>query len=297
MAGITIRQVEAFRALMQRHTVTRAAEMLRVSQPAMSRLIADLEARAGFTLFERYQGRLIPTAEAHVLLLEVERAFVGLAHITQATDQIRSMRRGSLRIAGEPAIGLDLLPETVAAFTREHDGLDIVVFTDNLRMVNELVAGQQCDVGFIAEDIPSSGVQLEPLYDAPMKCIVPLGHRLAHKRMIHPADLADEVFVSFPGPSDARIAIDRVFNTCGVPRKTSIEAQLSKTVVALVEHGAGVSLINPVCAHYAHGRVAVRQFEPAIANFMYLVTLKGLPLSKLSAEFVRFVRNKLTEIL
>jgi len=58
--NLTIRQVEAFRAFMQRRSVTRAAEMLFISQPAMSRLISDCEESVGFMLFERNQGRLVP---------------------------------------------------------------------------------------------------------------------------------------------------------------------------------------------------------------------------------------------
>src|SRR5258708_21111610 len=107
---IKIRQVEAFRALMQRHTVTRAAQTLHVSQPAVSRLLADFEAGVGFTLFERQQGRLVPTAEARVLYEEVERAFVGLDRISHAAQPIRAMRLGSFRVPGSPAVALHLRP-------------------------------------------------------------------------------------------------------------------------------------------------------------------------------------------
>ncbi|MFP3520738.1 LysR family transcriptional regulator, partial [Pseudomonas sp. SIMBA_077] len=77
------------------------------------RLIADLESRVGFVLFDRQQGRLTPTAEARVLSEEVERAFVGMDRIAQAARQIRAMRRGSLRVAGSPAVALDLLPSVI----------------------------------------------------------------------------------------------------------------------------------------------------------------------------------------
>ena len=94
-SDLKIRQVEAFRALMQRHTVTRAAQALHISQPAVSRLLSDFESGVGFKLFERQQGRLLPTSEARVLYDEVERAFVGLDRIALAAQQIRAMRRGS----------------------------------------------------------------------------------------------------------------------------------------------------------------------------------------------------------
>ena len=83
--GLKIRQIEAFRAVMLRRTVTSAAESLHVSQPAVSRLLADLESRVGFVLFERQQGRLVPTAEARVLF-EEELARAGLATPVNLTE-------------------------------------------------------------------------------------------------------------------------------------------------------------------------------------------------------------------
>ena len=218
-SDLKIRQVEAFRALMQRHTVTRAAQTLHVSQPAVSRLLADFEASVGFTLFERQQGRLVPTAEARVLFEEVERAFVGMDRITLAAQQIRAMRRGTLRVVGSPAVALELLPRVVTAFVHAHPGIDVTLLTHSSTTVVELVASHRCDVGFAAEAIPHPAVRLERLTDAPMRCIVPLGHRLARKRTVQPTDLRDEAFVSFPHWFDARTAIDRLFVEHGVSRQ------------------------------------------------------------------------------
>ena len=291
--NLTIRQIEAFRAFMQRRSVTRAAEMLYISQPAMSRLIADCETSVGFTLFERNLGRLVPTAQAQVLYDEVQRAFLGLDRIALVAEQIRTMRRGSLRIAGAPSVGLTLLPEAIADFLREHQGVDVALLVDRSRGVLELMAGQSYDVCFVVEPIPYAGVQLEQIYEAPMACVLPLTHPLAEKRVIRPEDLQDQPFLSFPELSDSRIAIDRLCAAHGVRRKTFLESQLSDTLIALVEQGLGVSLVDPVSAYYARTRVAVRKFEPLIARKIYLATLTGQPMSTLGAAFVRVVRSKL----
>ena len=90
------RQLEAFRAVMRAGSVTQAAEMLNVSQPAVSRLIACLEQDVGFPLFRRRRGRLQPTPEADFLLGEVERAIANLDHVAQIADDIRKRRTGHL---------------------------------------------------------------------------------------------------------------------------------------------------------------------------------------------------------
>ena len=288
---LKIRQIEAFRAVMLRHTVTRAAESLHISQPAVSRLIADLESRVGFVLFDRQQGRLTPTAEARVLSEEVERAFVGMDRISQAARQIRAMRRGSLRVAGSPAVALDLLPAVIARFVERHAGIDISLLTHSATTVVEKVASGQCDVGVIAEPIPHPAVRSERLANAVMRCIVPRGHRLARKASLTPADLRGERFVSFPQSFDARSAIDRVFVDAGVARDLVIEAQLSQAIVALVANGAGVALVDPVTAAFARQRVAVRPFTPAVPDHFYLVTNGSRPLSLVAETFCGAMRE------
>ena len=292
---ITVRQVEAFHALMQRHTVTRAAEMLRISQPAMTRLIAEFEAGAGLALFNRSQGRLFPTAEAHVLFKEVELAFRGLEQITQALDQIRSMRRGSLRIACSPALAPGFLPPLVAAFTRAHEGVEVVVLEHMFRMIIEFVAGQRVDLGLLVEAISHPSVHLEPIFEAPMSCILPLDHRLAPRPVIRPEDLANEIFVSFPEQTDTRIAVDNVFAARGITRRTLLGVQMTQTAIGLVECGAGVSLVDSVSARFARGRVAVRPFEPAILDSIFLATPSGQPPSILTTEFVRRMRDSIRQ--
>jgi len=97
MARINSRQVEAFRATMLTGSVTEAAALMTVTQPAVSRLLRDLQALLKMELFERRGTGLVPTAAAMALYTEVERSFVGLERITAAAEEIRGRRTGSLR--------------------------------------------------------------------------------------------------------------------------------------------------------------------------------------------------------
>ena len=102
MARINSRQVEAFRAMMLTGSVTEAAKLIAVTQPAVSRLLRDFQALLKMKLFERRGSGLVPTAAATALYMEVERSFVGLERITAAAEEIRSRRTGTLRIAALP---------------------------------------------------------------------------------------------------------------------------------------------------------------------------------------------------
>ena len=112
------RQIEAFRAVMLTGAMTTAAEMIQVSQPAVSRLVRDLEHELGLTLFRRRGNLVVPTPEATALMTEVERSFVGLAQISAFADDLRRGRTGSLRVAALPTMAAGFAPRFIAEFCR-----------------------------------------------------------------------------------------------------------------------------------------------------------------------------------
>src|SRR6202035_828438 len=128
MARINSRQVEAFRAMMLTGSVTEAARLMAVTQPAASRLLRDFQSLLKMELFERRGTGLVPTAAATALYMEVERSFVGLERIAAAAEEIRSRRTGTLRIAALPALSHGYLPPLAGGFLKERPHLNLSFF-------------------------------------------------------------------------------------------------------------------------------------------------------------------------
>src|SRR3984957_2975916 len=127
MARINSRQVEAFRAMMLTGSVTEAAKLMAVTQPAVSRLLRDFQALLKMELFERRGTGLVPTAAATALYTEVERSFVGLERIAAAAEEIRGRRTGTLRIAALPALPAlsnGYLPRLAGHFLKQRPNLN-----------------------------------------------------------------------------------------------------------------------------------------------------------------------------
>ena len=293
---INHRQLEAFRAVMITGVVTRAAEVLRVTQPAVSRLIGDLEYTVGFPLFERRKGRLVPTVDAQVLYEEVEKSFVGVDKIIQIADDIRRFNQGTLRIASMPAMALGFLPRAVTRFLADRPEIGVTLQVRSSQKVVEWIAAQQFDVGFAAIQASHPAVEAETLLRTHLVCVMPEGHPLAARPVIRPEDLENEVFISLGTELAVRFLVDAAFDEARVTRKLSIDTQLSEPACAFVVEGAGVSLVEPITAAEFLGRgLVARRFAPPIPFEFAVLYPSYRPRARLAEDFVARVKTLLAE--
>ena len=259
------RQIEAFRAMMLTGGATDAAKLMGVTQPAVSRMIRDLQLTLDLKLFERRGARLVPTGEARGLYAEVERSFLGLDRIAAAAMELRTRRAGILRIASLPALANGFLPGFVGKFLAQRPKLDLTLSGLVSHLVIDIVASGQCDLGFAQAPIEHSGVTIERMPALPYVAVLPAGHKLARKTRLRPADFEGEPFISLGHSTAGRYRIDETFALHQVRRVMRVETPLSEIACALAVSGAGVALCEPFTAYeYAARGLIVRPFSPRI---------------------------------
>lgn len=285
------RQLEAFRAVMLTGGMTAAAEMIRVTQPAMSRLIRDLQRSLDLRLFEKKGARLVPTGEAHAIYREVERSFVGLDRIAQAAVELRQRRAGALRIAALPALANGFLPRFMGSFLAARPKLDLALFGLTSHAVLDWVVSGQCDLGMAEIPIEQSAVELERLPPIRAVAVVPQGHRLARKRVLEPSDFAGQSFISLGQSTLLRFRIDSVFADAGIARQMRIETPLSMIACALAAANAGLAIVDPFTAQEFAGRgVVLRPFKPRVEVEFTILYSTRLALSGLARELIEEFR-------
>lgn len=287
-----IRQLECFRTLMIHGTMTRAAELLGISQPAISSTIANLEHETGLKLFVRKGGRLQPTPEARLFFVEAERALEAVEKTHRIAKEIRTGKRGHLAIAAYASISINLLPRLMAEFAKERPGLQLKIITRNSQSVRELMSTQQFDLA-IAElplDYPTSNMEVIS-YEC--QCMVPVGHPLAALDVITPADLDGVPFVSlFKGdPIYQQLAM--AFSAYGASWNVVAETEFFSTACELVCAGMGVGIIDPVVSLPFTGNLVLKPFSPPIKYEIALLLPTQEEPSQLVREFVRFLRQHL----
>lgn len=287
MRHLNSRQVEAFRALMRTASTVRAAEMMHVTQPAVSRLVRDLQEALDLTLFERRGTRLVPTNEAVSLYAEVERSFVGMERIAQAARELRARRAGVLRVAAMPALCNGVLPRYSGGFLASRPRLDFALFGLISSSVLDWVISDQCDLGFAAAPTDQAAASSEAMPSVRYVAVVPEGHALARRRVLRPNDFAGQPFVALGPTTPSRQSIDEVFARHGVSRSMRVETPLSEIACAFVAAGVGLSICDPFTANeYSTRGVAVRRFEPAI-DFQFAAFYPShRTLSPVAREFI-----------
>jgi DNA-binding transcriptional LysR family regulator len=280
------RQLEAFRLVMLRGSVTGAALALKISQPAVSRLIRDLEVRSGIKLFERRGNHLLPTPEATLLLAEVERYAYGIQAVSSFAEELRKRRRGMLHVVALPAMAMGFLPRFVASFIAGRSLESVHVHGMPSHLVVEAVASGQAEIGLAAAPPERPGLRLEPLKSRAV-LVVPKGHRLARRVTVEAKDLTGERFISLAEPSIFTANTDTIF--ADVLRKTVATTPLSGIACSLVAAGTGIAIVDPFSASEDHGVVALR-FEPPIDVRIAIVTSAHRRLSAVSQEFIEAFR-------
>ncbi|MBV8391979.1 MAG: LysR family transcriptional regulator [Alphaproteobacteria bacterium] len=298
MRGLNPRQIEAFRAVVLTGGVGMAAKLINVTQPAVSRMIRDLQHQLGLTLFERRGIGLVPTSEALSLYAEVERAFVGLDRIALMATELRTRRAGFLRVATLPALANGFLPRFAGQFLAERPKLDLVLSGMASHAVLTAVAQGQCDLGFAEASMGHASVQSERMPSAPYMAVLPKAHRLARKKRLRPTDFEGENFISLGHSSASRFRIDRVFAQHNVRRVMRIETALSEISCALVASGAGVTLCDPFTAtEYATRGIVVRPFEPRLDFEFAVLYAAQRAVPPIAREFIDGFRSYVSQFL
>ncbi|QTF06599.1 LysR family transcriptional regulator [Brenneria izadpanahii] len=289
---INFKQIEAFRAVMLSGSMTKAAKQLHTSQPNVSRIIGQLERRIGIRLFERVNGRLIPTQEGSGFFNDVEYAFSALRSLEDSAASIRNYLTGRLRIVAVPSLAAILVPTAIADFTQRYPNVSVSLHVSDSLTVCQSVANGNFDIGIASETYDNVGSDCVVLCQSEGVCILPKNHRLALRNTsITPDDLNGERFLSMARGDSMRRRIDLLFNQGKEDRRKLIyETHYATARNNMVGLGMGVSIVDPLTLHDVGGSdIKVLPFEPTIHFQTFLVFSQNHPNTVLAKQFSSYL--------
>lgn len=291
---LKLRHLEVFNALIEAGSVSRAAERLNLTQPAVSIALGNLEAELGFRLFHRDRGFFTPTGEAMLLHGEAALGLLAISRIEQRAEEIRSGVTGSISIATNGALAINFLPGLIAAFQRDNPGTRIELRVHSSRQIAAWVGGRQIDIGLIDTPVPVAGLNAE-LFRLECVCVMRDDDPLAAETTIRPHLLAGRSVIAITGDHRVDRQLDRLLSEAETTVKRTISSYYFAIARNLVAAGDSLALIDPINAKAdLSDRVVWRPFAPQVLHELAMITARDQPHGQASAALVERIRARLT---
>ena len=290
-----LRQMEVFRAVMLTGSMSGAARLLNITQPAVSRVVAYTEQSLGLALFERAGGKLLPTAEAQTLVAEVEKLYEGARQVDELAQELAKKPGGTLTIAASPSLALGFIPPVIAQFLRIHPQVHVRYHTTLLAdMARELV-GRQANLAISVLPVEDPAVNCEPLTTGEMMCIMPEVHRLARRDAVSLAEIGEHPLVMYDRAIPFGRLIGQAFDAASVTPRIAMEIPRAELAVAMVRAGIGLAVIDEfaVAGGLPAGVVGVRLCEPIRMTLSLLQSRYGPPQGQNARAFISILKARL----
>jgi DNA-binding transcriptional LysR family regulator len=241
---ISFKQIIALHTIARTGSMVAAADALNISQPALSRMISQLEEHLGYRLFDRSQRRLRPTTEALHLMPSFERVLADMDRLKRDMIGAGQGDFGEVVIAGNFSL-ISALAVPVAISLRSilrNVNVSLLILAAN--EAANAVLTKRADIGLGYGPIAHSLLHTEQLGRSYFSCILPSGHVLAGRQAIEPADLVAYPIVSYSHGSTADFLLQRCFESCQVSFSPAFRASNTFLVLSLVSQGAGIGIVD-----------------------------------------------------
>ncbi|MFD2299184.1 LysR substrate-binding domain-containing protein [Paracidovorax citrulli] len=291
-----LRHIEVFNAVMLTGSVSAAARLINVTQPAVSRILAHAELQLGFALFHRHKGRLVPTREAQTLYPHIERLFTQLDEVQRLAGSLRGQQReGELHVLSVLALSHEVMPRALRAFHALHPGVHVTIDALHSPQIVSALVLQEADVGFVFSALSHPSLEQETLAEGAMVCVAPRGlldAQVVGAGAVHLADLAGVPVVRLGLNDPLGTMVNHACREAEVGLQSAITVQTYHAALALAHHGLGVALVDACTAASADRRqVDVLELLPRIAVPVRALRMPHRPASLLADAMVRCMRE------
>jgi DNA-binding transcriptional LysR family regulator len=297
---MTLHQLRVFLTVARHRSYSRAAEELRLSQPAVSAQVRELERHFGAVFFERI-GRAIRLTDAGRELLAYAEKLCGLVdEVHLVMDELEGMKRGKVALASVSTAGAYVLPPLLGRFRERHPGIGISLEVANRAVCQERLARGEVDLvvmGRVPEGIPH---EAEPFLGEELVIVAAPSHPLARARRIAPDRLAQEPFVFRERGSGTRINAEEFLRKRGITAAVGLELGDNSSVKEAVAAGMGIALVS---RHAIEMEVRLRRLVVLdvrglpLRRQWYVVHRRGQRLSRAAAAFRGFLLDSAEPLL
>lgn len=258
-----LRHIETLHAVMVTGTISGAARLLNVTQPAATQALQHAELQLGYKLFRRVKNRLVPTQEALALYSEIDKLFAQLESVRRLSSSLARDPGAELRILIAPSLTGHLLPMALQRFRKRYKQTPVSVRTEHSRDIAQGIALREADVGIAYGSHPHPAITEVPVATGRLVCV---RERLrTNRQSISLADLADQPVIRLHHHDPIGFVLADAASRQGIEFTGGITVQTYQTALSLAEYGFGPALIDEfTAANHRDERLHRYVLEPEI---------------------------------
>lgn len=266
---LNARQIEAIAAVARTGSVTEAANLLGVSQPAVSMMLRECNDLVGFPLFERRRGRMQPAQETSLLIPEMDSIIDGLHRIGRLLGDLREASTGRVRLALPAVLADALLPHALTSFQRELATLNLQILSTEDPVTD--VESDNADLGLALGPVADRHASTNDIGLTSLVCAMHVDHPLARRRHLTVDDFCGTAIVRFDDGSSLGALQRGIFHQAGFLPEVTCQVSSVSTALALAERNIGIAIVPDLTVGLARRGLAIVRFVPETALVLRLV--------------------------
>jgi LysR family carnitine catabolism transcriptional activator len=290
--NVSIKQIRAFVAVARSKSFAEACTLVRLSQPALSISIKNLELAVGGKLLSRSTRSVELTPEGAEFFPVAQRLLKDWDRSLEDVHNLFTLRRGKLDIAAMPTFASSLLPEILAQYHLQYPDINVTIHDVIAESVVEMVRDGRVELGVSFDPGDARDLNFQPLFLDRFIAALPPGHALLEKKKLNWNDLKNTVFIALQRPSSIRLLLDTSLLTQGIELAPAFEAHQLASIGRMVASGLGCSVVPALSSGQMEemGAVCLPIGTPAIARNVGLVTRKRHPLSVATQTMIEVIQ-------
>ena len=285
-----LRHIEVFHAIMQAGTISGAAQLLHISQPAVTKVLQHCEMQLDLLLFDRLRGKLYPTPEAHRLFVEIDKLNRDLVGIRRLVVNLRKGASEQLRLVATPTLGAEVIPAAMVPWCRAFPNSQCSLATNHTREIVAALLLGEADLALSLQNPRHPGIKAELLASGWMMALCPLGSlEAAGSGPLNIADMSTEL-IGLASDDPLAAVVQSTAAAQDLTPFSRLTVQTYQLARALVEAGVGMTIVDPFTAASANReRLVLRQLAPAVPVHLYLLTSANAPLAQSARRLVKYI--------
>ncbi|MFK0310431.1 LysR family transcriptional regulator [Pseudomonas sp. NPDC090233] len=286
-----LNDLQAFRAVVDQGSFSKAAEAVRISQPALSRRIEKLEDALGVRLFERTTRKVSLTQAGRGFMPSVERLLDDLDNALLGISEVASTRLGQVTVACVPSAAYYFMPRVIAHYHQQYPRIKVKVLDSSAHDVLSAVVEGEADFGLSFMGTLEADVEFEPLVQESYVVACRRDHPLAGRGSVSWDEFYQQDYISLGKTSGNRFLLDQALSGIVPQRQSICETRHVTTMIGLVEAGLGVAAVPlmamPAADHPILTRVPLT--DPEVMRSVGLIKRRGRTLTPAALALERLV--------